>query len=121
MIVGRLLPLALALSPALVLANLELDRDEVPQRCRPICEPVAQLAQRCDVRNETISDEQEELLERQCICTNDSFDVANRTALCASCIDQNSGNATNTTGGTNSTDNSGRAGKLMAFLFQRLG
>lgn len=120
MIFGRILPLFVALFPAFVLSGYELNPDEVPQLCRSICEPVSNLTRTCDVDDGSMSDEQEDLLERQCICTNDSFDVANRTALCAGCVDQarNGTNGTNgtTTGGgnnsTNSTNGTGQASKL---------
>lgn len=120
MIFARLLPIFVALFSAFVLADYDFTQNDVPMRCRGICAPVANLTQQCDVRNETISVEQGDLLERQCICTNDSFDVANRTALCAGCVDQahngtNSTSGTNDTttgGGNNSTNNTGQARKL---------
>lgn len=113
MIFRTLLPLFLALFPAFVLSDYELNQNDVPQRCRAICEPVANLTRTCDV-DDAMSDEEEDLLERQCICTNDSFDVANRTALCASCVDQDR-NSTNSTTGRNSTGQASKAQLLLRF------
>jgi hypothetical protein len=85
----------IALVPAaLVLADLELDPDDVPEQCNVLCQPVVDLGRLCAVHNDTIDDEREDLLEKQCVCTNESFDVRGRTALCASCIEQHSNDDT---------------------------
>ncbi|KAL8415277.1 hypothetical protein RB594_006212 [Gaeumannomyces avenae] len=69
--------------------DLELDRDDIPQQCRGICEPVKQLTDICDVDDDRIKDDRvEELLNLQCVCTNRSFDVARFAALCQSCMTQ---------------------------------
>lgn len=78
------------ISPILVSADFDIDRDDIPSACSAICRPLIELTQTCDVRDDQIdNDRTEDLLEAQCVCTNDSFDVANFTALCASCMDQN--------------------------------
>ena len=97
MMFHKLLPVLVALFPAFVISDLELDPEDVPQQCQSICEPVTNLTSTCDA-DDRMDDRIENLLERQCICTNDSFDVANRTALCASCIDQNTNNGTQADG-----------------------
>lgn len=89
------LPRALALATllataAVVRADMELDSDDIPRACADICSPIRQLTRTCDVDDDHVpSDRTEDLLEAQCICTNDSFDVASIAALCASCIEQN--------------------------------
>lgn len=100
-------PLLLAL-PALVLSDYQLAEGDVPQPCNSICEPVVNLTSTCDAGgNSSVSSEDKELLEKQCICLNDSFDVANRTSLCASCIGQQ---ANGTAGGGNTTTGGGGGG-----------
>lgn len=84
--------LALALSAAFSVAraDLDLDAEDIPAPCAVICKPVRELTAICDVDDSRVSDDKtEHLLEAQCICTNDSFDVGKITALCASCIEQN--------------------------------
>lgn len=91
MIPSALGPFLLAL-PALVLSDYQLAGGDVPDQCSSICQPVVNLTSTCDAGgNSSIDARHKELLEKQCICLNDSFDVANRTALCASCINQDSG------------------------------
>lgn len=86
---AKTLPLLAILAPA-VLAELDLDGDDIPQECSTVCEPIRNLVRQCNVDDDQVGgDRNEDLLERQCICTNDSFDVANVAALCASCLDQN--------------------------------
>ncbi|KAH8173515.1 hypothetical protein LIA77_07770 [Sarocladium implicatum] len=70
-------------------ADLELDRDDVPPPCRDICQPIVDLTNRCQVDLPSDRDRDEDLLERQCVCTNDSFDVGRIAGLCASCFQQN--------------------------------
>lgn len=70
-------------------ADLELDRDDVPPPCRDICQPIVDLTNRCQVDLRSDRDRDEDLLERQCVCTNDSFDVGRIAGLCASCFQQN--------------------------------
>lgn len=107
MVLSALGPLLLAL-PALVLSDYQLAEGDVPRPCNSICEPVVNLTSTCDAGgNSSVSSRDKELLEKQCICLNDSFDVANRTALCASCIGQQ---ANGTAGGGNSTVGGGGGG-----------
>ncbi|CAM1503595.1 Fc.00g011860.m01.CDS01 [Cosmosporella sp. VM-42] len=87
-------PLALAIAPLVLLARADVsfDRDDVPNACNTICDPIVELSRQCDVDLRSDNDRDENLLEVQCVCTNDSFDVANIAALCADCIRQNQGN-----------------------------
>ncbi|KLU92522.1 hypothetical protein MAPG_11467 [Magnaporthiopsis poae ATCC 64411] len=83
------------LAPVLVRAedDMELDRDDIPQVCRGICEPMRALTDLCDVDDDRINNDRiEELLNLQCVCTNRSFDVARFAALCHSCMTQNTRN-----------------------------
>ena len=44
---------------------------------------------KCDVDDDRVGgDRNEDLLERQCICENQSFDVANVAGQCQGCIEQ---------------------------------
>ncbi|KAL1852775.1 hypothetical protein VTK73DRAFT_9168 [Phialemonium thermophilum] len=86
----RVSALALTALAALVRADLELDAEDVPAPCAVICKPVRELSSICDVDDSRVPDDHtQSLLEAQCICTNDSFDVGKITALCASCIKEN--------------------------------
>lgn len=77
-------------NPALVSAGLDIDSEDISSACSAICQPLVDLTQTCNVRDEQVDDDRtEKLLEAQCICTNDSFDVAGIAGLCASCMDQN--------------------------------
>ncbi|PKS07146.1 hypothetical protein jhhlp_005746 [Lomentospora prolificans] len=85
---------SLLLLPAL--SDLQLDSDDVPQNCFSVCSPVVELTHICDSDDDAVGgSETEGLLERQCICTNNSFDVANRTAQCAACLSQSGQNDDN--------------------------
>lgn len=83
--------IALAMAPLALLAraDVHLDQDDVPTACDSICDPIVQLSRRCDVDLRSDNDRDENLLEMQCVCTNDSFDVAKIAALCADCMRQN--------------------------------
>jgi hypothetical protein len=73
-------------------ASIDFDLDDAPSVCRTTCAPIDDLANRCEVDlNDNVDDEdrQEDLLEAQCFCTNDSFDVRAVAALCRDCIRQN--------------------------------
>lgn len=77
-------------APAFVSAGLDLDREDISAACVSICQPLVNLTRTCDVNDDRVDrDRTEKLLEVQCICTNDSFDVVGITGLCASCMDQN--------------------------------
>ncbi|KAH7129411.1 hypothetical protein B0J13DRAFT_611186 [Dactylonectria estremocensis] len=85
--------IALAVAPLLLAvarADLQLDNDDVPNACKAICKPIVTLTQACevDLSGSDDTDRNENRLEAQCICTNDSFDVANIAALCADCMRQ---------------------------------
>lgn len=79
----------------------ELRADDVPSACTTICQPIVDLTNTCDIDpNETDNDKRkilrlrqtedsDEAIEANCICTNKSFDVAGVMGLCASCISQN--------------------------------
>ncbi|KAF5017811.1 hypothetical protein F66182_10234 [Fusarium sp. NRRL 66182] len=83
--------LALAIAPLFLLAraDVNLDRDDVPRECTTICNPIVDLTRACDtdLRGDD-NDREEDRLEVQCVCTNDSFNVARIAALCANCIHQ---------------------------------
>lgn len=84
---------ALAIAPLFLLAraDLQLDNDDVPTACRSICGPIVTLTNACevDLSGSDDTDRNENRLEAQCICTNDSFDVGHIAALCADCMRQN--------------------------------
>ncbi|VUC33337.1 unnamed protein product [Clonostachys rosea] len=85
----------LTLAPLALLARADLDLDlgDTPQTCRSICQPIATLGDQCDVDLPgDNNDRQEDLLELQCFCTNNSFNVASVAALCQDCIRQNQNN-----------------------------
>lgn len=79
-----------SIAAAVVRADLELDSDDIPSQCTDICKPIRDLTKACDVDDDLVrNDRTEHLLEAQCICTNNSFDVANIASLCAACMVQN--------------------------------
>ncbi|CAF3453088.1 unnamed protein product [Fusarium graminearum] len=83
--------IALAIAPLLLLAraDVSLDRDDIPRACDTICNPIVDLTRACDTDLRGDRDREEDRLEAQCVCTNDSFNVARVAALCADCIHQN--------------------------------
>lgn len=83
--------IALAIAPLLYLAraDVSLDRDDIPRECDTICDPIVQLTRTCDTDLRGDRDREEDRLEVQCVCTNDSFNVGRIAALCADCIHQN--------------------------------
>ncbi|CAH0017316.1 unnamed protein product [Clonostachys rhizophaga] len=88
----------LTLAPLALLARADLDLDinDTPQVCRSICQPIATLGDQCNVDLPgDNNDRQEDLLELQCFCTNNSFDVSSVAALCQDCIRQNQNNSGN--------------------------
>ncbi|CEN60679.1 hypothetical protein ASPCAL03114 [Aspergillus calidoustus] len=74
----------LALSSLMLAGNLalaaELDRDDVPDMCRTVCEPVVSAAARCDRDNDN------DTSEMNCICNSDQADT--RVPQCEACIAQ---------------------------------
>lgn len=83
--------IVLALAPLLYLAraDVSIDRDDIPRACDAICDPIVELTRKCDTDLRGDRDREEDRLEAQCVCTNDSFDVGRIAALCADCIRQN--------------------------------
>lgn len=91
--------LALAAAPMFLVARADLDFDgeDLPAICRSICRPMVELTQRCDASDLFDNDDaredeyerNEDRLRAQCVCTNDSFNVANVASTCADCIRQN--------------------------------
>lgn len=81
----------LSLAPLAARADLQVEAGDISTTCTSVCRPIRELSQTCDVDDDRVnnSDQIEAQLELQCICTNDSFDVARLTALCASCMQQN--------------------------------
>lgn len=69
-------------------SGVELDMDDVPSPCKTICRPIGTLSKQCDVDLDSNSSHDERLLQNQCICTNNSFNVGNIAALCADCMHQ---------------------------------
>jgi hypothetical protein len=81
----------------------ELRAADVSSACRTICQPIVDLTDACDTdptEADTDKDKRrklrlrqtedsDEAIEADCICTNKSFDVAGVMGLCASCISQN--------------------------------
>ncbi|PKS08724.1 hypothetical protein jhhlp_004777 [Lomentospora prolificans] len=85
----KALPILAAITPV-ILAEIDLDNDDIPTQCTQVCDPLLNLVRQCNVDDDAVGgDRNEDLLERQCVCTNNSFDVANVAALCASCMTQN--------------------------------
>jgi cobalamin biosynthesis Mg chelatase CobN len=96
-----ILPILAAVIPA-ALAE-ELRAGDVPVACTTICKPIVDLTNTCDIDPNEINtdddkkrklrlrdtEEPDEAIEANCICTNKSFDVARVMGLCASCIAQN--------------------------------
>lgn len=79
-----------SIGAAVVQADLDFDSDDIPSQCTTICKPIRDLTKACDVDDDVIRDDRtEDLLEAQCVCTNNSFDVANIASLCAACVVQN--------------------------------
>lgn len=88
----------LAVAPMVMMARagVEFDLDETPSQCREICRPIADLYRSCqvDLRGDD-NDREEDQLEVQCFCTNDSFDVGTVAAQCQDCVRQNRGSGGN--------------------------
>ncbi|GKT40457.1 protein CAP22 [Colletotrichum spaethianum] len=83
--------IALSLAAAaFVKADLQLDNDDIPTQCSAVCRPIYDLGQACEVNDDLINNDlTEDRLEAQCVCTNNSINVSQYAALCASCMDQN--------------------------------
>ncbi|RDA85916.1 hypothetical protein CP532_2723 [Ophiocordyceps camponoti-leonardi (nom. inval.)] len=71
-----------------VQARIELVMSNVPEDCKEMCQPIGTLTEECDTKLPDGTDADEKLLEAQCVCTNDSFDVRTIAGLCAGCLSQ---------------------------------
>ncbi|KAK4071813.1 hypothetical protein Purlil1_13305 [Purpureocillium lilacinum] len=66
-------------------ADIDFDINKVPSACKSLCGPIGQLLKQCGADpNDRVAD----LDDGQCICRNQSFDVAKVAAQCAGCIHQ---------------------------------
>ncbi|KNG48090.1 gpi anchored protein [Stemphylium lycopersici] len=77
--------IALAFALSAVGLAQDVDRDDIPQQCVAICQPIVTLTQNCD--NTTNDDD--DRAERQCVCNGQNASTI--VPLCASCITQNGG------------------------------
>ncbi|ROT35055.1 hypothetical protein SODALDRAFT_321130 [Sodiomyces alkalinus F11] len=71
---------------ALVSADFILNSDDIPTQCQNVCDPVRELGDICDIDDGPLDDLTEDLIEAQCYCANESFNVNRITAQCASCL-----------------------------------
>ncbi|KAI9146834.1 Protein CAP22 [Paramyrothecium foliicola] len=89
----------LAATAAVVLAD-QLDADDVPSACVDVCRPIVTLTSICEIDAELANadavgqqkrddDDAEDIAERNCVCNNRSFNVADVMGMCASCLSQN--------------------------------
>ncbi|RCI10512.1 hypothetical protein L249_4346 [Ophiocordyceps polyrhachis-furcata BCC 54312] len=74
-----------------VQARIELVMSNVPDDCKDMCKPIGDLTEKCNTELPDGTDADEKLLEAQCVCTNDSFDVRTIAGLCAGCLSQAAG------------------------------
>lgn len=89
--ISNALPLASALLLSLTPLTQadDFDAEDVPATCVSVCRPLSDLVRACDVDDDDVGgDRNEDLLERQCVCTNDSFDVADVAGQCQGCIEE---------------------------------
>ena len=75
----QLLPICGLLLASIAIAS-KLDRDDVPNRCWPVCSSVVGIAKSCDAKYERDS------AEIQCICDWDA--AKTEIPLCSACITQ---------------------------------
>ncbi|TDZ47663.1 Protein CAP22 [Colletotrichum trifolii] len=85
--------LALSLAAVVVRADLRLNTNDIPQDCTAICRPIRDLGNICTVnfipgQGNNNSDQLQDQLDAQCVCTNTSFDVKNLAAQCSSCMSE---------------------------------
>ncbi|KAF9874434.1 Protein CAP22 [Colletotrichum karsti] len=85
--------LALSAAVAVVNADLRLNTNDIPNDCTAVCRPIRDLGNICTVnfipgQTNNNSDQLQDELDAQCVCTNTSFDVKNLAAECASCMSQ---------------------------------
>ncbi|KAH9234229.1 hypothetical protein K456DRAFT_1723849 [Colletotrichum gloeosporioides 23] len=84
---------ALSAIAAVVNADLRLNTNDIPSDCTAICRPIRDLGNICTVnfipgQTNNNSDQLQDELDAQCVCTNSSFDVKNLAAQCSSCMNE---------------------------------
>ncbi|KAK2001377.1 protein CAP22 [Colletotrichum falcatum] len=83
---------ALSLAAAAVVrADLRINNNDIPQDCSAICRPVRDLGNICTVnfnfgQGNQNSDQTQDELDAQCVCTNTSFDLKNLGPQCNACM-----------------------------------
>ncbi|KAJ0159222.1 Protein CAP22 [Colletotrichum tanaceti] len=85
---------ALSLAAAVVVrADLRVNTNDIPQDCTAICRPIRDLGNICTVNfnigqpgNNNNSDQTQDALNAQCVCTNNSFDLKNLAPQCNACM-----------------------------------
>ncbi|KAK1672121.1 hypothetical protein BDP55DRAFT_718467 [Colletotrichum godetiae] len=83
---------ALSLAAAAVVhADLRINQNDIPQDCSAICRPVRDLGNICTVnfvpgQGNNNSDQLQDELDSQCVCTNNSFDLKNLAGQCNACM-----------------------------------
>ncbi|KAK1954536.1 hypothetical protein LY78DRAFT_697731 [Colletotrichum sublineola] len=84
---------ALSLAAAAVVrADLRINNNDIPQDCSAICRPVRDLGNICTVnfnfngQPNNNSDQTQDDLDAQCVCTNNSFDLKNLGPQCNACM-----------------------------------
>ncbi|GKT97463.1 CAP22 protein [Colletotrichum tofieldiae] len=83
---------ALSLAAAVVVrADLRINNNDIPQDCSAICRPIRDLGNICTVnfnigQGNNNSDQTQDELDAQCVCTNSSFDLKNLAPQCNACM-----------------------------------
>ncbi|KAK2026278.1 hypothetical protein LX32DRAFT_595055 [Colletotrichum zoysiae] len=84
---------ALSLAAAAVVrADLRINNNDIPQDCSAICRPIRDLGNICTVNfnlgqpNNSNSDQTQDELDAQCVCTNTSFDLKSLGPQCNACM-----------------------------------
>lgn len=96
-----------AIAPLLLLVNAAdvFDMKKIPSTCTSICQPISTLVKACHVNDDAVGGKQNErTLEDNCICTNQSFDVAQVMPKCADCLSQAVGQARKRNDGLKASD-----------------
>ncbi|WYZ37224.1 hypothetical protein EsH8_II_000730 [Colletotrichum jinshuiense] len=76
---------------AVVSADLRLNTNDVPSDCTAICRPVRDLGNICTInfnvgQGNNNSDQTQDELDAQCVCTNNSFDLKVLAGQCNACM-----------------------------------
>ncbi|KAK1975043.1 hypothetical protein LZ30DRAFT_375835 [Colletotrichum cereale] len=77
---------------AVVRADLRINNNDIPQDCSAICRPIRDLGNICTVNfnigqgGNNNSDQTQDELNAQCVCTNNSFDLKNLAGQCNACM-----------------------------------